>query len=85
MRDLFLFYCIVAILGLFFTIIADKFEEFMKFTWYALPSKLYSVTKMNKLGCIISSIALCIAMILFLPIVSLCHIVYFIFHIGRKD
>ena len=48
---------------------------------FFFPTRLYKYTKMNMFGCIICSILIGIL----IPVYAICAIIYYIFHVGRKE
>lgn len=53
-------------------------------SYYFLPTKVYQRTKMNWFGCIITSMLLFIINFGYCSIVSVCGVIKFLLHVGRK-
>lgn len=71
-------YIILNVILLFVIIIV--IGEYNITPFFFTPNKLYSLTKMNIIGCYITSIVF----ILLFPIYCIPSIIYLLFHIGRK-
>ena len=79
-RSLFIIYMafnILIFIFLTFCVIpdCDKFDEY-----FFMPNHLYNLTKMNIVGCYISSIIL----FFIIPIYYIFYILFWSFHVGRK-
>lgn len=67
------------------TEISDIFLEPCNEYLFFTPNYIYENTEMNIIGCYITSIFLVCLMPLYCLPVSIIYLIYWLFHIGRKD
>lgn len=67
------------------TEISDIFLEPCNDYFFFTPNHIYKNTKMNIIGCYITSIFIICLMPLYCLPASIIYLMYWLFHIGRKD
>lgn len=69
--------CWMACGNILVPIISDSIKNFL----WTTPSELYKNSRMNKFGCILTSILLAIIA----PLNGLCTFLWWLCHVGRRD